>query len=74
MDNSADVVDFLQIPSRAQFEVKNVYRGIPQRCQEYSRYWLTHYPSPSWLVVATALYMKGEREALKDVEKFYYKG
>ena len=50
------------------------YRSVPQRKQAYWEYWLTHHPSPSWLVVANALYMVNEYGALEVSQKTYLKG
>ena len=68
------VAIWLHIPDSKQWEMEQQYRSVPQRKQAYSEYWLTHHPSPSWLVVADALYMWEEHEALEVLQKMYLKG
>ena len=65
---------YLHIPSSKQSEIHSQYNSVPQQRQEYSRYWITHHPSPSWLVVANAVHMTGECVALEVLQKFYLKG
>ena len=55
-------------------EMEQQYRSVPQRKQAYWEYWLTHHQSPSWLVVANALYMVNEYGALEVSQKTYLKG
>ena len=60
----------LHIPDSKRWEIKKLYLSK----QAYWQYWLTHHPSPSWLVVADALYMQYEHGALKVLQKMYLKG
>ena len=74
LDGVIGVTFYLHIPVSRQSEIQRQYSSITQRRQEYCRYWLTYHPSPSWLVVANALYMKDECGALEVLQKFYLKG
>ena len=74
MDETAGVTFYLHIPFSKQSEIQSQYSSITQHRQEYCRYWLTYHPSPSWLVVANALYMTDEHGALEVLQKFYLKG
>ena len=74
MDGVGGVAFFLHIPDSKEGEIQNRSISASQRCQEYSRHWLSHHPSPSWLVVANALYIIGEHGALEVLQKFYLKG
>ena len=65
---------WLHIPYSKHREMRVQYRSVSQRKQAYLEYWLTHHPSPSWLVVANALYKRYEHGALKVLQKVYLKG
>ena len=74
LDGALGMTLFLHIPDSKRSEIQEQYSSISQRRQEYCRYWLTQHPSPSWLVVANALYMTGEHGALEVLQKLYLKG
>ena len=65
---------WLHVPGSKRKEMAQQYRSIPQSKQAYCEWWLTHHPSPSWLVVANALYKRYEHGALKVLQKMYLKG
>ena len=65
---------WLHIPESKQWEMDQQYRSVPQRKQAYWEYWLADHPSPSWLVIADALYMAYEHGALEVLQKMYLKG
>ena len=69
-----NVVKWLHIPHSKQVEMNKQYGGVSKCKQAYCEYWLTHHPSPSWLVVANALYVRKEHEALAVLQKLYLKG
>ena len=72
--NLDSVTVCLHIPYAKRSEIRKQYSSVSQHRQEYCQYLLTHHPSPSWLVVAEALYRAGEHGALEVLQKFYLKG
>ena len=68
------MADFLHIPDNKQVEIRRQYSNISQQKQEYWQYFLSQHPTPSWLIVADALYLTGEHGALEVLRKLYLKG
>ena len=64
----------LHIPGSKRREMEQQYRSVPQRKQAHWEWWLTHHPSPTWVLVANALYMLDEHGALEVLQKMYLKG
>lgn len=44
------------------------------RKKAFWNYWLKEHPSPTWLLLADALYRLGEHEALELLQKSYLRG
>jgi hypothetical protein len=67
------VRQWLQIPGSKRRELEQQYdrRQLPRA---YSTVFLTEVPSPSWSIVALALWEAGEHGALEVVQKLYLKG
>jgi hypothetical protein len=64
---------YLQIPYSKRRELHQQYdrRQLPRA---YSTVFLTEVPSPSWSIIAFALWETGEHGALEVVQKLYLKG
>ena len=73
LDDAGGVADYLQIPCSKQGELQRQYdkRQLPR---VYSTVFLTENSSPSWSIVAFALWATGEHGALEVVQKLYLKG
>ena len=67
------VASWLHIPLSKHRELEQQY-GWKQRPRAYSTYFITKHPSPSWILVANALWKSGELGALEVVQKLYLKG
>ena len=65
---------WLHIPYSKCEELQQQYPVVAHLKHAYSTYFLTHHPSPSWRIIATALWGKGELVALEVVQKLYLKG
>ena len=65
---------WLHIPYSKRGELRQQYPIVAHRKRAYSTYFLTHHPSPSWTIVATALWEEKELVALEVVRKLYLKG
>ena len=68
-----DVAKWLHIPLSKLMELKQQYDS-QQYPRVYSMYFITKPPSPSWILVAIALWRWDELGALKVVQKLYRKG
>ena len=68
-----NVADSLHIPLSKQEELRQQY-DREQRPRAYSTYFITKHPSPSWILVANALWKMGQHGALEVVQKLYLKG
>ena len=66
-------IGWLQIPSSKQDELQQQY-GRSQYKRACAVYFVTLHPSPSWRIVANALWKAGELGALEVVQKLYLKG
>ena len=66
-------LSYLHIPSSKQRQLQQQYdRGqVNTACADYI---IDHHPSPSWMIVANALWFWGEAGALEMVQKLYLKG
>ena len=73
MDGSAGVAAWLQIPSSKRDKLEQQYDSR-QRKRAYAVYFVTQHPSPSWRIVALALWYAEEHGALEVVQKLYLKG
>ena len=85
MDNLSTVLDgvqdsdmdysarWLHIPDSNRDELKQRYDSIQVK-RALAEYFIKHHPAPSWTIVATALWINGESEALEVVQKLYLKG
>ena len=84
LDNLTSVLDgveryldsvavWLHITFSKREELQQQY-GWEQRRRAYSTYFITKHPSPSWILVANALWESRELGALEVVQKLYLKG
>ena len=72
--NRKNVLDWLHIPRPKQRELQQQYPVVVHHKRAYSAYYLAHHPGPSWRVIATSLWQRGELEALEVVQKLHLKG
>ena len=68
------VGEWLHVPRSKQRELEQQYPLVAQRKRAYSAYYLSHHPAPCWWIIAIALYIRKELEALKVVQKLYLRG
>ena len=73
MQNLDDIAMCLQIPSSKRYELRGQYEKR-QLSKAYSTYYVSKHLSPSWSIVALALWIAEEHGALEVVQKLYLKG
>ena len=65
---------FLDIPLSKSSEMMSRYRDVSQRKRAFLNHFLEDHPCPSWKLIANAVYMEGEYEALEVIQRDYFKG
>ena len=65
---------WIGIPDSKRYELQSLNPTTNQHRQAYWDYWLHHHPSPSWRILAGALYCWGEHGALEVLQMNYLKG
>jgi hypothetical protein len=84
LDNLSSILDgvenidivghYLQIPRSKLVELQSRQYDTRQIHTAWSSYFISHHPTPSWRIVALALWGAGELRALKVVQKLYLEG
>ena len=69
-----DVAAWIGIPYDKRDELQRQNLTTDLRKQAYWDYWLHHHPSPSWRILAGALYFWREHGALEVLQMNYLKG
>ena len=68
-----NVTAWLQIPVSKQGELKQQYNSSQVK-KALAECFITHHPTPSWMIVGNAIWKGGEHKALEVVQKLYLKG
>ena len=65
---------FLNIPESKTGKIHSLYRGVSQRKRAFLKHFFEDYPCPSWKLIAYAVYIVREFEALEVIQRDYFKG
>ena len=66
--------DFLQVPDSVRSEIQQQTSDDTERKKMLLERWLRDHPTPSWAVVAQAIYQMREHDILEQVKKTYITG